>query len=129
MKKKILVLSQERYIRNLLKSELAEDGYEVVLANTGRSAVGLLRRSPADLVLVDTVLSDLDGEEILRRFEEAGAPSPIVVWSGKESAEDFWSVDAYIMKTPNFFKIRSKINELCPSEEDRLQPLSIPGRR
>lgn len=58
----------------------------------------------------------------------AGAPSPIVVWPGKESGEDFWSADAYIMKTPNFFRIRSKIKELCPSEEDRLhsEPLSIP---
>ena len=116
MKKKILVISQEGHLRDLLKTELEQEGYGVLLAETGQKAVGQSRRTAPDLVLVDTVLSDLDGEEILRRFEEETTPPPIVVWSAHDSGGDFWSIDAYILKTPNFFKIKSKIKELCPAE-------------
>lgn len=118
MKKKILVISSENYIGELLRTELTEEGYGVTLADTGEKAIGKWRDELPDLVLVDTVLSDIDGNDILRCFNEGSASLPIVVWSAYEgSGEDnlWWISDAYIMKTPNFFKIKTKIKELCPS--------------
>lgn len=115
MKKKILVISQEGYIRDLLRRELTKEGYGVVLADTVQQAFGEEGEKVPDLALVDTVLSDIDGEEVLQRFREGSASPPIVIWS-HDAADDFWTMEATIMKTRNFFKIKSKIKELCPAE-------------
>lgn len=119
-KKKILVISQENYIGELLRTELTEEGYGVILAETRENAVDRYRNELPDLILVDTVLSDIDGGEILRSFQKGEKSLPIVVWSPYDSNGDetiWWISDAYIMKTPNFFKIKTKIKELCPSHK------------
>ena len=106
MKKKILVISSENYIGELLRTELTEEGYGVTLADTGEKAIGKWRDELPDLVLVDTVLSDIDGNDILRCFNEGSASLPIVVWSAYESSGEehlWWFSDAYIMMAPNFF--------------------------
>jgi two-component system, OmpR family, response regulator VicR len=118
VKKKILVISSENYIGELLRAELTEEGYGVSLADTGEKAVGKWRAEVPDLILVDTVLSDIDSYDILRCFKEGRASLPIIVWSAYDpNGEDnlWWVSDAYVMKTPNFFKIKTKIKELCPS--------------
>lgn len=118
MKKKILVVSQENYIGELLRTELTEEGYGVLLVDTGEKAVGQCLKEIPDLVLVDTVLSDISSSDILRCFHEGNTSLPIVIWSAYDSSHDEWLwrlSEAVIMKTPNFFKIKTKIKELCPS--------------
>ena len=118
MKKKILIVSQENFIGELLKTELTEEGYGVILADTGAKAVGKCQSEIPDLVLVDTVLSDIDGADILRCFQEGNPSLPIVIWSAHDTGADDppWRLsEAYVMKTSNFFKIKTKIKELCPS--------------
>lgn len=117
-KKTILIISSEDYIGELLRTELTEEGYGVILADTGEKAIGKCRDEVPDLVLVDTVLSDIDSGDVLRCFKDGSSSLPIVVWSAYDASGDdnlWWVSDAYIMKTPNFFKIKSKIKELCPS--------------
>lgn len=116
-KKKIMIISQENYIGELLRTELAEEGYEVTLVDTGEKAFWKYRQDFPDLVLIDTVLSAIDSGDVLRCFREGNASPPMVVWSAYDpSADDsvWWASDAYVMKTPSFFKIKKKIKELCP---------------
>lgn len=85
-------------------------------ADTGREAICRLRQHHPDLALVDTALSDIDRRGDPESLLEGGGPPPMV-WSAHDSGHDFWSLDTHIVKTPNFFKIKSKIKEHCPSEE------------
>src|ERR687898_2756524 len=63
---RILVVDDERSMRELLAIVLRREGYEVLLAENGRAAVGLLEREPVDLLISDIKMPDLSGVEVLR---------------------------------------------------------------
>ena len=67
MTRRILVVDDEAGIRRVLRGYLEADGFAVSEAATGESAVARVRSDPPDLVLLDVMLPDVDGIEVLRR--------------------------------------------------------------
>src|SRR5581483_6801486 len=63
---RILVVDDERSMRELLAIVLRREGYEVLLAENGRSAVDLLAQEPVDLLISDIKMPDLSGVDVLR---------------------------------------------------------------
>jgi two-component system response regulator PilR (NtrC family) len=63
---RILVVDDERSMRELLAIVLRREGYEVLLAENGRAAIGLLESEPVDLLISDIKMPDLSGVEVLR---------------------------------------------------------------
>jgi two-component system response regulator PilR (NtrC family) len=63
---RILVVDDERSMRELLAIVLRREGYEVLLAENGRSAVDMLERETVDLLISDIKMPDLSGVEVLR---------------------------------------------------------------
>jgi two-component system, NtrC family, response regulator PilR len=63
---RILVVDDERSLRALLAIVLRREGYEVLLAENGRAAIGLLEREPVDLLISDIKMPDMSGVEVLR---------------------------------------------------------------
>jgi two-component system, NtrC family, response regulator PilR len=63
---RILVVDDERSMRELLAIVLRREGYEVLLAESGRAAVSLLEREPVDLLISDIKMPDLSGVDVLR---------------------------------------------------------------
>ena len=63
---RILVVDDERSMRELLAIVLRREGYEVLLADNGRSAIDLLEREPVDLLISDIKMPDLSGVDVLR---------------------------------------------------------------
>src|SRR2546427_7679379 len=63
---RILVVDDERSMRELLAMGLRREGYEVLLADNGRSAIDLLEREPVDLLISDIKMPDLSGVDVLR---------------------------------------------------------------
>ena len=63
---RILVVDDERSMRELLSIVLRREGYEVLLAEDGRSAIELLGRQPIDLLISDIKMPDMSGVEVLR---------------------------------------------------------------
>jgi two-component system, NtrC family, response regulator AtoC len=70
MQPKILVVDDQEAIRLFLTSALAERGYQVCQAATGAEAVAVAATERPDLVLLDLVLPDADGMDILARLRE-----------------------------------------------------------
>jgi two-component system, OmpR family, KDP operon response regulator KdpE len=99
---KILVVDDEPPIRKLLRMGLTSQGYEVLDAPNGKTALDLLARKP-DLVILDLGLPDIDGLELLRRIRHRQEGLPIVVLSsrgdeaGKVAALDL-GADDYVTK-------------------------------
>jgi two-component system KDP operon response regulator KdpE len=99
---KILVIDDEPPIRKLLRMGLTSQGYEVLDAPNGRTALDLLARKP-DLVILDLGLPDVDGLELLRTLRQRQEDLPIVVLSsrgdevGKVAALDL-GADDYVTK-------------------------------
>ena len=70
MKEKILVVDDERLVRQSLEKELSGQGYLVISADKGRAAISLVEEESPDLVLLDLRLPDLNGIEVLKRLRE-----------------------------------------------------------
>jgi two-component system KDP operon response regulator KdpE len=99
---KILVVDDEPPIRKLLRMGLTSQGYEVLEAPNGRTALDLLASKPA-LVILDLGLPDIDGLDLLRRIRHWQENLPVVVLSsrgdeaGKVAALDL-GADDYVTK-------------------------------
>ena len=98
----ILIVDDEPPIRKLLRMGLSSQGYEVLEAANGKTALELLARRPA-LVILDLGLPDVDGLDLLRRIRQRQQNLPVVVLSsrgdeaGKVAALDL-GADDYVTK-------------------------------
>src|ERR1044071_8751166 len=63
---RILVVDDERSMRELLAIVLKREGYDVLLAENGKMAVDLLEKEPVDLLISDIKMPDLSGVDVLR---------------------------------------------------------------
>lgn len=88
--KKIFVVDDEEDILESLNRRLTADGYTVVTSTSGREAIQKVRQSDPDLLLVDIVLPDIDGPEVIQRLKNdpQGMDKPVIFFSGIVSKED-----------------------------------------
>jgi two-component system KDP operon response regulator KdpE len=99
---KVLVVDDEPPIRKLLRMGLSTQGYEILDAPNGKTALALLEQKP-DLVILDLGLPDIQGHELLRMIRARDDKIPIVVLSsrgdeaGKVQALDL-GADDYVTK-------------------------------
>ena len=84
---RVLVVDDERKIRELVSSYLAREGYSVLLAETGEAALQAALREHPDLIVLDLVLPDLAGEEVARAVREV-SDVPIIMLTAKSAEAD-----------------------------------------
>jgi DNA-binding response OmpR family regulator len=83
---RILVVDDERSLRHLLRAYLTKEGFEVIEAATGEQALSVLRGGDVDLALVDVMLPELDGFEVVRRIRaRSSVPIILVTARGEET--------------------------------------------
>lgn len=82
MKGRILVVDDERQARDALEMLLTEDGWTVVPAASGRTAIETLALGPVDAVVTDLVMPDIDGLTLLEWIEHNRPATPVLVVSG-----------------------------------------------
>jgi DNA-binding response OmpR family regulator len=82
----VLVVEDERDIRDLLRRYLERAGHSVLTTGSGAEALTLLVGSAPDLVLLDLGLPDIDGFEVLRRATEIA--TPVIALTARSSVED-----------------------------------------
>jgi len=78
------VVDDERVVRRALQRILERDGHTVVVAEGGREALEIYERQWKDLALVilDVMMPDLDGREVLRRMRELNPGVRVILSSG-----------------------------------------------
>lgn len=85
--KSILVVDDEKSIRDSIKMILEYDRYEVQFAGDGPSAIAKVETSPVDLVLLDIKMAGMDGLKVLRAIKEKHPDLPVVMISGHGTIE------------------------------------------
>jgi two-component system OmpR family response regulator len=85
---RILVVDDEENIRFLLDSALAHTGYDVHLAGTGREALAQAAACRPDLVVLDVMLPDLDGFEVIKRLRADGFRAPVLFLTARDATAD-----------------------------------------
>lgn len=86
----VLVVEDDKFLRDLLVQKLKREGFSIIEAITGSDALRLAKESHPSIVLLDLILPGLDGFEILKRLKEdaATAPIPVIILSNLGQRED-----------------------------------------
>lgn len=79
---KILIVDDERAIRNSLKEILTDEGYDVDLAEDGPTALAMVDKEKYDVIFCDIKMPGMDGTEVLDKLVSDGIDSAIVMISG-----------------------------------------------
>ena len=85
--KKILVVDDEERMVRFIRLNLEHDGFQVLECFKGMQAVSILREKMPDLVLLDVMLPDLDGFEVLQLIREVSS-IPVIMLTAKGEEED-----------------------------------------
>jgi DNA-binding NtrC family response regulator len=84
---KILVVDDDAEVRMATRDFLSSKGYEVRVAEGGREALRMLDASPADVVLLDVAMPDMDGMETLKRIVAAHPAMPVIMVTANADIE------------------------------------------
>jgi two-component system, OmpR family, response regulator MprA len=85
---KILVVDDERAVRESLRRALALEGYEVDLAADGEEALERVGRAEPDALILDVLMPGIDGLEVSRRLRKSGSRVPILMLTARDAVEN-----------------------------------------
>jgi two-component system, OmpR family, response regulator len=85
---RVLVVDDEVNIAELVAMALRYEGWEVSMAHTGRSAVEQAQATKPDAVVLDMMLPDFDGMEVLRKLRAHTPDVPVVFLTARDAVED-----------------------------------------
>jgi len=87
MKEKILIIEDEEKIARFIELELLHEGYEPQIAHNGRRGLELFEACAFDLVLLDIMLPEINGVEVLRRIRKL-SQIPVIMLTARDSVID-----------------------------------------
>jgi DNA-binding response OmpR family regulator len=110
---KVLVADDDPNIRLLLQKQLELEGYKVITAAGGESAIALARRERPDLVLLDLMMPDIDGLEVCRTLRQEMV-IPIIMLTAKGTDTDkvvglTIGADEYITKPFSLIELTARV--------------------
>lgn len=99
---KILIVEDEEKIARFIELELEHEGYEVIKASNGRIGLQIIEEGKADLILLDIMLPEINGLEVLRRLRKF-SDVPVIMLTARDAVMDKVSgldagADDYITK-------------------------------
>ena len=88
--KKVLIIEDDIFLQGLEASKLEKSGYEILSARTGTEGMQKITEPGIDLVLLDLILPDFDGFDILKKMHETKELQkiPILVFSNLSEEKD-----------------------------------------
>jgi DNA-binding response OmpR family regulator len=111
--KKILVADDEAAICRLYADELGGEGYEVITARDGQRLIELIQQHAPDLIVLDIVIGQYDGLDILQNIRNAYYDIPVILCSAYSSFKyDLRSIaaDYYVVKSLDLTELKIKIH-------------------
>jgi two-component system, NtrC family, response regulator PilR len=121
---RILVVDDERSMRELLAIVLRREGYEVVLADSGRAAIDALERGPVDLLISDIKMPDLSGVDVLRaakKIDQDILGIMITAFASTDTAVEAMRLGAcdYLSKPFDIDLLKMKVREKIENRQIR----------
>jgi two-component system response regulator PilR (NtrC family) len=121
---RILVVDDERSMRELLAIVLRREGYEVVTAENGETAIATLEREPIDLLICDIKMPDMNGVEVLRaakRIDQDMVAMMVTAFASTQTAIEALRLGAcdYLSKPFDVDELKIKVREKLESRDLR----------
>ena len=91
---RVLIVDDEPHVREMLRDFLGGKGYEVATAATGGQALDAVPTFQPDVILIDMLMPDLSGTDVLAALHRAGVTVPVILMSGRPAPvhEGFFGV-------------------------------------
>jgi two-component system, OmpR family, response regulator MprA len=128
---KILVVDDERAVRDSLRRALELQGYEVDLADNGAEALARLEpNGQVDAVLLDILMPGMDGLEVCRRIRRSGNEVPVLMLTARDAVDDRVAgldagADDYVVKPfaldELLARVRALLRRVSPAAVDVLR--------
>jgi DNA-binding response OmpR family regulator len=135
---KLLLVEDEERVARALARGLGEEGHQVDVCATGRSALEQAQAIAYDVVLLDWSLPDLDGLSVLRAWREAGLRTPVLLLTARGSTGEKVTglragADDYLVKPFDFDELLARLEALHrrngAEEPTVLGPVRLDPRR
>jgi DNA-binding response OmpR family regulator len=128
MNERILVIEDEEKISSLVKAYLEREGFNVVVASTGEEGLSLLKEG-FDLLILDLMLPDMDGEEICEVLRK-DSDIPIIMLTAKSDEEDRvkglgMGADDYVVKPFSPKELVARVKALLRRTKPKKSVLSF----
>jgi DNA-binding response OmpR family regulator len=118
--KKVLLVEDDPFMRDLTSVKLAEHDYAVVTCTSGESVIAMMQSEKPDVVLLDLDLPDLPGTDIVKYAKADASISsiPIIIFSNNDdpsihtAISEFGITDFFVKATTSFDDLLVRIKEL-----------------
>ena len=130
---RILIVEDDRAVARGLEYGLADEGFEVLWAETGRQALELARKRDPHLILLDIRLPDISGFDVCRQLRAEGKRQPILVLTALDEELDKvlgleLGADDYVVKPYSLRELISRVRALLRRAYGELAAVSVGDR-
>jgi heavy metal response regulator len=114
---RILVVEDEKKVAGFIKKGLEEETYAVDIAHDGGEGFYLGKENQYDLIILDWMLPEMDGLEVLQKLRQSGVDTPILLLTAKDTVEDKVAglnkgADDYLTKPFAFSELLARVRVL-----------------
>jgi two-component system, OmpR family, response regulator MprA len=114
---RVLIVDDDRSLREALRRTLTLGGFETVSAGSGEEALAQVADASPDALVLDVGLPDLDGLEVCRRLREAGNRVPVLMLTARDAIEDRIDgldagADDYLVKPFDVGELKARLRAL-----------------
>ncbi|MFZ0039714.1 MAG: response regulator transcription factor [Solirubrobacteraceae bacterium] len=114
---RLLVVDDDRALRDVLRRALTLSGYDIRLAETGSDALGQISATIPDAVVLDVGLPDIDGLEVCRLLRREGNRVPVLMLTARDAVADRIDgldagADDYLVKPFDIDELRARLRAL-----------------
>jgi DNA-binding response OmpR family regulator len=114
---KVLIVEDEVKVANFISKGLEEEGYTVEVAYDGKKGIELIQGFTFDVVLLDLMIPEVDGLEVLKNIRARGIDTPVLIITAKSSKADVikgldTGSDDYLTKPFSFDELLARIRAL-----------------
>ncbi|MCS7281316.1 MAG: response regulator transcription factor [Desulfobacterota bacterium] len=113
----VLLIEDEEKLLDFMKKGLEEEGYAVDVALDGKSGLELILKKNYDIILLDLMIPEIDGLELLRIVRAQGVDTPVLIITARTSKEDIvrgldLGSDDYLTKPFSFDELLARMRAL-----------------
>jgi two-component system, OmpR family, response regulator MprA len=127
---KVLIVDDDRALRDALRRTLVLGGYDTLSADGGEDALTQVAAAAPDAVVLDVGLPDIDGLEVSRRLRAAGNRVPILMLTARDAIEDRIDgldagADDYLVKPFDVGELKARLRALLRRSSGAADPTAL----